>query len=121
MANYEHPIDFVNHRCMDFEGYDVPQHTQGELTRYYLYGFCPGGFVSTLIKHANLPNDHWFWDSEPQYDEFGHYSYEGICGLADHWNRPKIREIHRWVIEQLPPETWGSEENLNAYIKSMLT
>lgn len=121
MANFDHPIDFVHNRIMNFEGYDVPYHTQGALSRYYLCGFDPGGFLSTLIKNANLPNDHWYWDSDPQLDEFGHYDYEGICGLADYANRPKIREIHKWVIEQLPPDTWGSEQNFRSYIKSMLT
>ena len=103
---------------MDFEGYEnIPETTQFSLSNYFLQGWEPGGFLTRVLAHADFPNDHWYWDSEPVRDVNGGYMYEGAAGSADPGNRRALREIHRWVVDKLPPECWGSYDKVHAYCR----
>lgn len=113
MANFDHPIDFVNYRLMDFEDYNVPFHTQRSLSDYYLNGLEPGGFLMKMLIHADLPADHWYWVND------GKEYYRGAAGAADPQNRIAIPEIRRWIVDKLPDTCYGSEEKIWTYIRSL--
>ncbi len=76
-----------------FEGYLVPEHTQGALLRYFENRFSPGSFGTAMLagdlKTAEM--------------------------RADHWNKKCIKEIDRWIKEQLPEECHGSYEKVHAW------
>jgi hypothetical protein len=78
---------------LTFEGYMVPEHTQGSLMRYFYNRYNPGSFgVSILAGDIELA---------------GH--------RADHINSQYIEEIDRWIKEQLPEECHGSYEKVYAW------
>jgi hypothetical protein len=97
MGAYQEHVLFATLRGLEFEGYNVPTHTQQSLENYYFYKLEPGGFLGSLIAGDST-----------------HY----LEGLADHWNRPAIPEIQRFVREQLPPESFGSWQALKNWINS---
>lgn len=95
MSAYEEYILYAKLRGLDFEGYNIPAHTQQCFKDYYFYKLRPGGFLGSLLADA-------LSDEENKY----------LNNIADQWNRPAIPEIKRFVREQLPPESYGSHNKV---------
>ena len=72
----------------------VPEHTQGALTRYFLYAFEPGSFL-----RAVLSND----------------LYSSVA-RADTFNQPALADIVKWLIDNAPDGSWGHEDYYQEWI-----
>ena len=87
--------NFIENRVLDFDGYDVPLHTQGELTRYFLFGLPPGHFCTSMLEGRHL----------------------NYCvGVADPMNQEYIMETYRWIESYLPDYAKGL--NVQTYLLS---
>ena len=95
--------NFVENRVLDFDGFDVPEHTQGALTRYYLFGLPPGGFLTAMLS-GDGSGAHLSW----------------CVGLADPSNQLAIMEIRRWIEHYLPEHCYGTEKKVQDYIRSFM-
>lgn len=71
---------------LDFDGYNVPQHTQGALLRYVYNRYSPGSFGEAVLA-GDLDSARY---------------------RADHMNAVALDEIDRWVKDKLPEEMRGS-------------
>lgn len=96
--------NFVENRVLDFDGFDVPEHTKGALTRYLLFGLQPGGFLTAMLEGDGSG---------------AHLSY--CVGLADEQNQLAIMEIRRWIEHYMPTDTYGSQKAVRDYIRSFYT
>lgn len=96
--------NFVENRQLDFDGFDVPEHTKGALTRYLLFGLMPGGFLTAMLEGDGSG---------------AHLSY--CLGLADEQNQLAITEIRKWIESYMPDHTYGSRGKVEEYIRSFYT
>ena len=84
-------------RPLDFSNYNVPDHTQQSLTMYYQHGYMPGGFLTALLCNDLMT----------------------AVGRADHWNKQCIADIATFVYNEMPADSWGSYEALEAWCKKV--
>ena len=81
---------------LDFTGYVLYDNTIESIKNYYYHKFHPGGFV-----YAMLCND-----------------FVGAACRADSWNQEKLHEYANWLINRMPPGSWGSKEIVDAWLRS---
>ena len=98
MSAYEEYMLYAKLRGLDFDGYNIPIHTKHSLENYYYYKLGPGNFLGSLLADA-------LSDEENKY----------LYNAADYLNRPAIPEIKRFVRDQLPPESYGSHNNVKLW------
>lgn len=89
-------IDFTKARRLDFDGYDVPEHTKGTIERYILDRYAPGGFLTAV-----LANDLY-----------------GAIGRADEMNSYALKDICGWIYNRAPRDCWGSYEIVKKYLET---
>lgn len=89
-------IDFTKLRRLDFEGYNIPEHTQGALERYILDRLAPGGFLTAVLAN----------------DLFG------ATGRADYMNANTLKDICGWIYMRAPRDCWGSYEIVTKYLET---
>jgi hypothetical protein len=80
---------------LDFNDYDVPDHTQTALTDYVERGIPVGGFL-----HALLSNDLF-----------------GAVGRADAQNLHALKDIVNWVYNRAPQNCWGTEAKVIRWLQ----
>jgi hypothetical protein len=78
---------------LNFEDSDVPEHTQGALTRYFYNHYNPGGFVTSALA----------------------LDIESANARADSWNKSHVPSIFQWIEYNLPEECYGSYEKVRAW------
>jgi hypothetical protein len=73
-----------------------PEHTMEALDNYFLKGYPPGGFLTSILTN-NL---------------------YGAVSSADNANKHVIFEIVKWLTTEsrLPPTSWGCNENVIAWL-----
>lgn len=81
--------------ALNFEDYNVPEHTQDALTRYIENRLSPGGFLTSVLSN----------------DLFG------AMGRADIMNRYAIYEICMWLYNEAPSNCFGSPEKVREYLE----
>lgn len=104
MSAYEEYMLYAKLRGLDFEGYNIPSHTQHSLEYYYYYKIGPGNFLGSLLADALSDEDN-----------------EYLNNAADQYNRAAISEIKRFVRDQLPPESYGSHNKVKLWEYSRFT
>jgi hypothetical protein len=72
----------------------VPDHTQGALTRYFLYAIEPGSFLQAVLS-----ND----------------LYSSVA-RADNFNQPALADIVKWLIDNAPDGSWGHSDYYKEWI-----
>jgi len=98
MSKYDEHVLYAKLRGLDFEGYNIPDHTRHSLEYYYYYKIGPGNFLGSLLADAESDKDN-----------------EYLNNAADQHNRPAILEIKRFVRDQLPPESYGSHNKVKLW------
>jgi hypothetical protein len=78
---------------LNFEGYDVPEHTQGALLRYVYNRCLPGSFSEAMLAD----------------------SLEVAKFRADSINVEYLTEIDRWIKDKLPEEMRGSFDKVRKW------
>ena len=81
---------------LNFDGYDVPVHTQHALSNYVEHGVWPGSFVESVLVG----------------DLFS------AVARADGFNLSALTEITMFVIDRMPHNSWGSAEEVGEWIKT---
>lgn len=84
-------------RPLDFEGYNIPIHTQGALSRYVEEGYMPGGFLTAVLCNDLM----------------------GAIARADGENIHAIKEICMFVYNRIPADAWGNAEKMRTYTKKV--
>lgn len=84
-------------RKLNFEGYDIPWHTQGALERWVENGLYPGGFLTAVLCN----------------DLFG------AVARADSSNMAALADITKFVYNEMPSSSWGSAEAMRKYCKKV--
>ncbi len=74
---------------------NIPQLTLATLKRYVEDGLPTGGFLRAVLSN-NL--------------------FEAVM-RADDWNSVVLKEIAQYIYWELPRESWGSEEIVDAWIE----
>ena len=90
MGSIEEMIDF-NTDNLNYMGMTVPDHTQDSLVRYFINGWEPGGFLTSMLT-GDL--------------------YRAIT-VADTANRQMLWAIGRWIMDNAPQGSWGSAESVH--------
>lgn len=78
---------------VDFEGYNIPQHTKDALERYFLHGLKPGSFL-TLCLRGDI---------------------RAIL-QADGANTVCFKDIVSFLYNCAPMTSWGSKEEVELYV-----
>lgn len=78
----------------NFDGYHVPEHTQGALERYFTHALEPGSFLMAVLVN----------------DLFG------AVGRADMWNAAALAEIVKWLWNEAPRGSFGDEQLVKAWL-----
>lgn len=101
---------FYTLRGLDFEGWNIPHHTRHTLRNYYLHGLIPGNFVEYMLLHAD--------NITSNTDIKARTAISFAQCHADGLNKPVpiIVEIAKFIRINLPPESWGSYENINNWM-----
>lgn len=73
----------------------IPKHMGDGVKLYLEYGIHPGSFLTAVLEN-NL--------------------VESVA-RADNINRSQIAEWARFLYAEMPRESWGSKEKVDAYIK----
>ncbi len=68
---------------------------KGTIERYLIYGYEPGSFATAILAR----------------------DFERALYSADTHNRKVFYWIARWVAERMPPGSWGSYEQVNAWCR----
>jgi len=84
----------VNGRPLDYS--ELPEHMQGAMQRYMENGIEPGSFLMAVLS-----ND-----------------FMGAVGRADSTNRLNLAAYASWLYNCAPPASFGSRENVEAWIDS---
>lgn len=84
-------------RPLDFSEYIVPLHTQEALTNYVQHGYMPGGFLTALLCNDLM----------------------GAVARADHINKQNLANIASFVFNEMPADSWGSLERMEAWCKKI--
>ena len=79
---------------LDWEHYEVPEHTRDALENYIIRGYHPGGFLQAVLVN-NFVNT--------------------VC-RADHLNQLHLVDIAKWLVHEAPGECWGSDQAVNNWI-----
>lgn len=79
---------------LNFDGYNVPMHTQATLDRYINHGLRPGSFLEAVLSN----------------DLFR------AVGAADLANTLALTEIVKWLYNRAPIGCHGSEEKVHYWI-----
>ena len=77
-----------------YTGMTIPDHTQETLEHYFLNGWEPGGFVTSMLA----------------------MDMERALSTADTANRQRMWAIGRWIIDNAPSGSWGSYELVQAWL-----
>ena len=83
---------------MNFDYYDIPEHTRGALERYVHHGLMPGDFLVSVLTN----------------DLFG------ALGRADKQNLMALRDICMFVYDEMPSNSWGTREKVEAFCKDIM-
>lgn len=89
-------IDITAIRRLNFDGYDIPEHTKGAIERYILDRYAPGSFLQSV-----LAND----------------LFQAV-GRADDINIRHLRDICGWIYNRAPLDCWGSYETIKKYLET---
>lgn len=73
----------------------IPEHMRDGVKLYLEYGIRPGSFLTTVLEN-NLVKS---------------------IALADNVNQAHIVEWAKFLYNELPMESWGSKEKVNAWIE----
>lgn len=81
---------------LDFSRYpSIPGTTQGSLERYVNHGISPGSFVTAVLENDLMKS----------------------VGAADLDNLIALTDIAKFVYNELPSNSWGSQNKVSAWIK----
>ena len=83
---------------MNFDGYNVPEHTQGALQRYVEHGLMPGDFLVSVLTN----------------DLFG------AVARADSMNIHALKDICMFVYNELPSNAWGTRAKVEAFCNDIM-
>lgn len=83
---------------MKYIGMEIPRHTQKELENYLFRGYCPGGFLESMLAHH----------------------YDRAFATADVANRQTIWAIWRWITMWAPPDCHGSYDAIKQWREDLL-
>ena len=86
ITNFSQPVDGG---ANDF-GENIPDHTLEALDHYFLMGYKPGGFVSSMLAEE----------------------YKKALACADHANRARFWYVATWLMRYAPKGSTGSYEIL---------
>lgn len=77
----------------------IPTHTMEALDGYFLKGYPPGGFLTSVLTNNLM----------------------GAVNSADSANRHAIYEIVKWLTKEtrLPPNSWGCTENVVDWLRDI--
>ena len=94
-------LDFTKskNRSLDFEGYNIPSHTQEALNNYVLNKYQPSSFLTAVLANDLM----------------------GAIGRADHWNQQYLKDICNFVYNRVPTNAWGSYYHVQKYLESTET
>jgi hypothetical protein len=70
---------------LNFESYNVPEHTQQALEDFIFRGFEPGSFLMSVLGNDLM----------------------GAASRSDYANRPNLSSIALWVMHNAPTNCWG--------------
>ena len=87
-------IDFD--RDLIHNGY-IPEHLRDSLEDYIVRGWSPGGFLTAMLA-GDL--------------------YRATM-IADMASGPGMQNIAKWIMHEMPEESWGSYEIVEAWIKDI--
>ena len=73
----------------------IPEHTRETLINYFVHGYSPGGFVTSV-----LAGDLFL-----------------AVGRADIQNRAELSDIALWIRDNAPSGSWGSYEQVDHWLK----
>lgn len=81
---------------LDFESYrdvisDIMETT---LKNYFLHGLHPGSFTTALLAG----------------------DLYGAAMRADHWNRTRLADLARWIMNNAPVGSYGSYETVDSWL-----
>ena len=79
---------------MNDNDYDMTVDMQEAFQRYFDYGFEPGSFGMSV-----LCND---------------LTHAVLC--ADHWNKQRLPDTVRWLMDKAPPGSWGSPDVVREWL-----
>lgn len=75
--------------------YDLlPEHMRDGARRYVEHHIRPGGFLQAMLAD-NLPR---------------------ALACADEENAASVGRWQRWLVEECPPEAWGSVEKMESWL-----
>ena len=80
-----------------FDHHQIPNHTRESLVNYLMKGWEPGGFVTAMLA----------------------MDMERALATADTANRQMMWVVGRWIIEDAPPESWGSYDQVTNWCKDI--
>jgi hypothetical protein len=72
---------------------EVPEHTREALENYFIHGYQPGGFLTSVLANDLV----------------------GAVSRADSTNKRRIPEIVNWVVFNAPAGSWGSLEVVDSW------
>lgn len=72
----------------------VPEHTQGSLERYFLYGLEPGSFLRAVLSNDLV----------------------SAVSRADPQNKAALADIVNWIAENAPDGSWGHSDYYTEWI-----
>lgn len=84
-------------RPLNFEGFNIPEHTQGALSRYIEDGYQPGGFLTSVLCNDLM----------------------GAVARADGENIWALKDICQFVYNCVPSDAWGSAAKMDAYMEKV--
>ena len=73
----------------------LPDVSQEALKNYFLYGFQPGSFLTSLLCCDPWPD---------------------VISRADSWNKPLLGKYLLWLQEFAPQGSWGSEATVKSWL-----
>ena len=79
----------------NWDRYDVPPHTKEALANYFVHGWEPGSFLTSVLCNDLV----------------------GACSRADHVNRNSIHGIVMWLVNEAPYGSWGDRDAYTSWIK----
>lgn len=80
---------------LNFDGYNIPVHTQGALELWVSEGICPSGFLTAVLCN----------------DLFG------AVNRADSRNISALPEIVSFIYNEVPSNAWGNAQTMRDYAK----
>lgn len=89
-------VEFTKRHKLDFNGYNIPDHTKGSIERYVLNRYAPGSFLTAVLAN----------------DLFG------ATGRADDMNIVALKDICSWIHNRAPRDCWGSYETVKRYLET---